>query len=268
MKLFIARFITALAAVGMVLSAASAGAEVRKVYNLAPGSGLATTISSTFDKLTGTGETPTWDACCGPYDGSERETKNFMVVTWENDVGGVPAAGPIMIENLDFHHFINAGLTGVVDITGQMDAKIGRGDGTMNASRVVTTWLATARGQVHNELQCDDVAPSTLCGAAGGVGLPEDGVMSVTHDNNTPITIDTLASPNAASLPMTFSADFSSVTFEMTIDESSGRQYYDMIGTEAPVPAVPVLPLPAMLALYSGIAASGGLYIRKRMRKA
>jgi hypothetical protein len=31
---------------------------------------------------------------------------------------------------------------------------------------------------------------------------------------------------------------------------------------------VPVLPVPALIALYSGIAASGGLFIRNRMRKA
>ena len=91
------------------------------------------------------------------------------------------------------------------------------------------------------------------------------------HDNAPVIAIDILASPHASSLPMTFSGDFSSVTFEMTLQDSpsvGGRQYYQMIGAEATDTSVPVLPLPALIALYSGIAATGGLYIRKRVTKA
>jgi hypothetical protein len=236
-----------------VALAGAATATVTKDYVLTPDSKLITPISSAEDFITDTLHVPTWldGAAATPvvdYMGDTPQiTENIIRVEFTDDGSGNIIDGPITITRMDFFHNIDSTLADLVIITGVNDATTSGATGTM-VGGVVTGWSPNLVGLIHNELYCEDVGGNTLCGTND---LPANMTTMVVHDAAAALVIDTLAVPNAASLPMTFNVDYSALTMEMTIDDSGlGRQYYDISATEA-LPEVPLSDTPVQLLIIA-----------------
>ena len=233
------RLVSVLAVAGIVgWSVTAAAVEVE--YNLAPGSGLHTEVSGAFNQLRGTGQFPRWTSD-GWSGHTPKVTQNKLVLEFsESSPGVIDPNGTVTVVALDFFHYIDAGVAGVADITGQTDWSWLTGAvGQLDGNGVVTTWNGTAldTGEIHNELHCQDIGMGGLCGL---VGLPPSGTTATVHVDTTlpdPQAIDTLAVPDAGSLPMTFNNDYSEVSFEITINQASGRQYYSFITATAELPS-------------------------------
>lgn len=256
-------FAFALAAIG--IAAAQPASALTVDYVLTPGSNLVTEISSANDFFTDTGLVPTWldGALATPpvgYGGdAPAPTLNRMHVEFTDDGSGNIINGPITITLMDYYHPTDASLSGIATITGINDSNVSGATGNL-VGTVVGSWSTNLTGTVHNELTCTN-AGASICGS---LGLPASGTTNVVHDVASSIAIDTLASPVAASLPMTFSADFSTVTMQMTLATTPARQYYAISGVMAAAP-VPLSSTGARLLLV-GLMTLAGLFVLRTTR--
>jgi hypothetical protein len=241
----------------------TASATVTVEYRLTPNSSLITPIADNPNSFfSGTGSTPTWlpgSAGTPPvnYNGDTPQTTlNRMVVEFPDDGSGNIIDGVVTITLMDFYHPVDAGISGLVDITGINDSSYAGAVGNM-VGGVVTGWTTDFTLYVHNELTCDDGGANSIC-TTGVPPLPPSGDTLITHEHNDIRAIDTLASPDPASLPMAFNVDFTTVTMEMTIGDTLGRQYYDISGSALP-PPVPLSDTGLQM-LMIGLMALAGFY--------
>jgi hypothetical protein len=249
--------------VGAVAFASVASAAVTRQYNLEGQSGLVTSISGAFDALTGKGTTPTWTP--GAYGGdTEAITRNQLVVTFTDDGFGNIIPGPVTIDQLDMYNDINQVIPSFITVGGMTDATLGSGAGVLNGSNAVPGPIALS-GEFHNELSCTE----STAGNCVGVGLPAPGPPVVTHLTSPTgaLTIDAagFAPGPPASLEMQFSADFNTVTFEITIDQSAGRQYYNFVGSAQGANVVPTLGEWGMIAF--GLLLLGSMIVAVQRRQ-
>jgi len=260
------RFTTLTALAFMAFGAATASALTLE-YVLTPNSRLVTAISSSEDFFADTGQFPTWldgSLATPPVSyGSDvpERTKNVMRVDFTDDGNGNIINGPITITYMDYYHPTDASIPGLATITGLNDSTISGATGTL-VGTTVTSWSTNLTGTIHNELTCVN-AGGAICGT---FGLPATGTTNVVHDVSASVAIDTAAAPVAASLPMTFSPDFSSVTMEMTLATSPSRQHYAIAGAVAPTP-VPSSSTGVQLFMLVLMTLSG-LWILKKNRAA
>ena len=245
--------------------AGSASAIVTVDYILTPGSSLFTSITSNDDFFAGTGADPVWlDGSLGTppvsYGGDvPQETLNILRVEFTDDGLGNIIDGTVTVTLLDYYHPVDSSVAGNANITGQNDSTLAGAVGMMTGG-VVTSWSTNLSGLVHNELTCVNIIPTGLCGS---FGLPADGDTSIVHDGAATLTISTAGAPDAASLPMTFNASFTTVSAEMELVAAIGRQYYVISGAVPAVPAsdtgsrvvmIGLMTLLGLFVLRSGVA--------------
>ncbi len=258
---------SALLVTGIVVFAATASATVTKQYNIEGASSLQTTFSGATDLLSGKGTTPSWDPAGGPYTpDAPAVTGNTMIVEFTDDGSGNIIAGPITIKLLDIYKDTNQLVPTLATITGQDDVTLtGGGVGTLDGSGAVPAAWTASTGEIHHELMCTDIAP----GGCAGIGLGPSGVNTIVHISSPggSMTIDTTATTAGppASANMQFSADYSSVTFDITIATVPGRQYYDMVGVAVSANnVVPTLSEWGMMAFALLLLAAMFVAIRRR----
>ncbi len=237
------RITAVLLGAGMLAFAGVASATVTKVYTLTPGSALITPISSATDYMVS--GTPTWTNDGGSGH-SAAVTKNTVTVVFSGgaDDNVIEAGDTVTITELDFHHLIDASVPGVATITGQMDSSTSGAVGVLNSDDEVDTWSNDLTvGELHNEMYCENIV-GALCGTSG---LPAHMTTTVTHQDDggmtAPFSIDSDGSP-AGAFGMEFHNGYDDICFDITIDESLGRQYYLMASDAslchiAPIPTLP-----------------------------
>ncbi len=218
-----------------------ASATVDVEYILNTGSYLYTPTPDSFDYIDPISYVPAWTE-----NGTAAATLNEVHISF-TDSGGI-ADGPITVTLMDWSVEYDAGITGAVDITGLVDVSLGTDGigaggatdavGTLSGVTVPAAWGTDATGELHNEITCTDlIAPGTVCNS--GNNLPDSGETEVTHEAASTATLKIdIATTAAGAIPMTFSNGYDDVEFEVTIDQTAGRQYFHLSTT-----AVKPLPL-------------------------
>lgn len=257
------------AALLFVLSASPAAwATVDIVYTLEPGSQLITPtpVGLQFDPLTETGGTPTWidgSLATPPVDyGSDVPgvTTNTILIRFTDDGAGNVVDGPIEIVAFDWFHNIDAQQEPNFTLTGLNDTELFGAIGTL-AGTTVEVWGTDPSGLAHNELTCQN-GNFMICGT---LGLPADGTTEVVHAITT-LPIDVTGTTPGSS-PMTFSNNFQTISFQITLDpdNGSGRQFYSFTGPGTVTEPVPSAgPLALLVLAMTGL----GLALARRVHRA
>jgi len=232
---------------GIAGFATTASAVVTKTYTLenSSTSHLFTAITSNKDYLTGTTATPTWTTDPDPGSGhSAATTKNTITIEFSGgaDDNVIEGGDTVTVTDLDFFHALTGGIAGATGFTisGLTDSSVsgavgtlgGMGGGSGQVVRVPVWGNDFNAGELHNELLCTNNGATAWCGVAGGLNLPEPGVLDVTHEDGAgilaPYAISILGSPDQTSQPMIFDDTFTDVCFEIELATPFGRLYYVM----------------------------------------